>query len=137
LVTTCVERRRLTGNSSVCISSRNGRHKAIPLAGKRFDESWIVSGVAEDFPQLVDDRVQAMIKVNERSVWPEVLAQFVARKHFAGALEQENQDLERLIWQAQADASFAKFTGSGVRFKNAEAKAPRRSLRDHCQNILA
>ena len=50
--------------------------------------------------------------------------EILAREQFAGALEQQEQHLEGLRVELDADALAAKLSGGGVGFKGSEAIAP-------------
>jgi hypothetical protein len=45
----------------------HGRDEAISAFGNGFDIKRLVGGVAEDFSQLHDRRIQAMVKIDKRA----------------------------------------------------------------------
>jgi len=47
---------------------------------------------------MIDAGVEAVVEIHERIGGPELRAQLVARDHFAGALQQGLQHLERLAY---------------------------------------
>jgi hypothetical protein len=51
---------------------------------------------------FTDAIVDALLEVNERVSAPEVLTNFVSSYHFAGAFQQEGQNLGGLMFQAEA-----------------------------------
>ncbi len=65
-----------------------------------------------------------MLVVDEGSVGPEVLRDFLSRQEFARPLQKHQEDLEGLDVQLNADTLFAKLSRCGVGFKHSEAIAP-------------
>lgn len=95
----------------------NVGEEAVSAARERFDEAGIGGGVAEGFAQLVDRGVEAVIEIDEGVRGPESLAEFFAGDDFAWTFEKSEQDLERLLLQAEAFVGLAKFAGARVCFE--------------------
>ncbi|MGB2836464.1 MAG: hypothetical protein WBC30_12625, partial [Candidatus Sulfotelmatobacter sp.] len=53
---------------------------------------------------------------------PEFLAQFLARHHIAGALQQQGQNLKRLLLQAKLGAVLAQFASGKIEFENTKPR---------------
>ena len=78
--------------------------EAVALARQRLDESWLFRRIAERFPQMVDDLVQAAIEVDEGAGRPQASGQLFARDQLARPFEQRQQELVRLIAEGRSTA---------------------------------
>ena len=68
-----------------------------------------------------------MVEVDERILGPQTLLNFLAGDDVAGALEQESENLKRLLLQSNADTAFAELAGAHVELevlKSDDAFAP-------------
>jgi hypothetical protein len=62
-----------------------------------------------------------VVKVHKGALGPESLLQLLPGDHFAGALEQHGQDLQRLAAQPELYPVLAQLLGPKVKFKGPEA----------------
>ena len=62
-----------------------------------------------------------MLIVDEGSVGPQLVGDFLARKKLAGPVEQHEEHLEGLGVQLDAQALTAKFSRGGIHLKDSEA----------------
>ena len=95
----------------------------LAATGEGFDEAGAGGGVVECFADAVDGGVDAVFGVDIRTVGPEVAGDLVAGEEFAGAIEEQAEDLERLGVEAKADALAAEFAGGDVGLEGSEAIA--------------
>ena len=70
-----------------------------------------------------------MVEVDEGVGGPELLLQLFARNHFAGAFEQQRQNLEGLALQAQLHAALAQFACAEIELEHSKARDPAVVLR--------
>jgi hypothetical protein len=106
--------------------------EAIPPARHGLDEPRLIGFIAEGGAQPLDRRVEAVLEVDERSVGPETLPQFVARDDVAGALEHQAEDFVRLILQADAPRPVAQLAGMAVELERRESK----QVRPHASSLV-
>ena len=102
----------------------DGGDEAVAAAGEGFDEAGVGGLVAEGLAEAVDGGVDAVFVVDEGAVGPELAGDLLAGEEFAGAAEEQAEDLEGLRVELDADALAAELAGGGVGFKGAEAVAP-------------
>ena len=98
------------------------RDKAVPVARQGFDEAWMLGVVAQRFAQSVHRRVDAVFEVNDDTVWPESLLEFLAGDYLTWMLKQKGQNLERLVLQPHLGARLAQFSCSKVNFEDVETR---------------
>ena len=101
----------------------DGGDEAVAAAGQGFDEAGAGGGVAEGFADAIDGGVDAVFGVDEGAVGPELAGDFFAGEEFAGAVEEQAEDLEGLGVELEADALAAELAGGGVGFEGSEAIA--------------
>ena len=73
--------------------------EAVADAGQRLDEPRLRRVVAEDGPQPLHDRVDAVLEVDRGAVRPQPLADVLAGDDVARAIEHQREELERLLLQ--------------------------------------
>ena len=71
-------------------------------------------------PQLPNRRVQPVIEVDEGVGWPQALTHGLACDHFARPLEEQYQELKRLVLQPELDPGPAELTAFEVELERAE-----------------
>jgi hypothetical protein len=62
----------------------------------------VLARVAKRQPDLLDGGVQAVLEVHVQVIRPQPPAQLFPRHQLAGALQEQGQDLERLLLQPEA-----------------------------------
>ena len=82
---------------------------------------WIVRRVTQGFAQAADGIVQAVFEFDERILGPEPLLKLISGDHFAGMLEESEQELERLLVELNADALLAQLSRLRIHLERAEA----------------
>ena len=85
-----------------------GSDESVALAGKSFDIPRLVRRVAERLAEFVDSGVETLLKIDESGALPEVILEFLATYYFAGALNEERQDLEGLALQPNTSPEFTQ-----------------------------
>jgi hypothetical protein len=107
----------------------NVAEESIPAPGQRFDEAWVLRGIAQRVAKFLDGGIQPGVEIDERVVGPQTLTQRVARHRFSRALEQGQQDLQRLVRKPDLPALPAKLARDGVQLEDAEANDLHRAQR--------
>jgi len=100
----------------------NGWQKAITALGEGFDEAWIRGGIPQNFAELVDDGIQAVVEVDESIPGPKLLSELFAADDLAGVLQKNHQNLERLVLQAELHPGFSHFAAGRVSLEYAKAE---------------
>jgi hypothetical protein len=75
----------------------------------------------ERLPQLLDGGVDAVVKLDDGVVWPELLSDFFAQNDFARIFQKHEQDLEGLLVKPDLQAMLAEFRGSNVHLDRPKA----------------
>ena len=88
---------------------------------ERLDELGCVGRVAQGIAQALDRRIQPALEVHIGVGRPKPLAQLVARDQLAGVLEQEGQNLQRLVREVSAPAALPKLTRPQVQLEDSES----------------
>jgi hypothetical protein len=96
------------------------RQETVANPRQRPDEPWRGGGVIQAVPQPFDRRVYAVVELDHRAVRPQPFAYLFAGDYFPRPLEQHDEDLERLVWQAHPRPMLAQLAGVEVQFKHAE-----------------
>ena len=100
----------------------HGCDKPIPATGQRFDIAWTGRRIAQHFPKLVHGGVETVVEIHEGVGGPEFLAQLLASHHVASALQQQSQNLKRLLLQTKLGAVLAQFAGGEVELEYSKAR---------------
>jgi hypothetical protein len=82
----------------------------VPSPGQRFDVTRGCGGIAQSRADLVYRLRETLVEIDERSVRPQSRTQLASSHDLAWLLEQGRQDLERLGFQVDPDATFPQFT---------------------------
>ena len=106
----------------------DGADKSIPTPRQRLDEARRLGRIAQRVAQPVDHGVQAVVEVDERATRPEPLAQLFTRDQVARSLQQQREDLERLLLKPDADASLPQLAGLQIQLEDSEP--------DHAEAVL-
>src|SRR5260370_18662023 len=80
--------------------------------------------VAQSVPKFFDRGVQAVIEGTEGVLGPESLTQFIPGNNFAGVLQQQREQPERLFLQLYLDAFLVQLSRTKIDSKGAEAHGP-------------
>ena len=91
--------------------TRRRSDEAITAPRQRLDVARMFGIVVERLANLVDGLVQPLIKVHEDIAGPEAAAQFFARDHLAGTLQQGGQHLEGVGWNGIPPAPASTWKG--------------------------
>jgi hypothetical protein len=101
--------------------------KPVSPLGHGFNKTRSIGDIPKGFPQPFDGVVQAVIEVDKGVGGPKALPQFFAVHHVARMLQQELQDLQRLLLQLHPDAMLPQFSGDRIYLERTEANGRRRS----------
>src|SRR5260370_25522149 len=74
------------------------------------------------FSDLAYCFIEAVIKVDD-GLWPELIAQFLARNQFPRFVEKDSQQLERLLLQPDTFAKFDKFASPNIGFEDSKPQS--------------
>jgi hypothetical protein len=102
-----------------------GGEESVATAGEGLDEAGVAGGVTEGFADAVDGGVEPVLVVDEGTVGPEGAADFLACEQSAGAVEEQEEYLEGLGVELDADSLAAELAGDAVCLKSSEAIAAR------------
>jgi hypothetical protein len=98
-----------------------GGQKTVAAASESLNKAGIFSGITDGVAQTLDGGVQAVVEIHKGVSWPEPAAQLFPGNDFTGTLEEQSQDLERLLLKSHLNAVPAEFTGTEIHFEDAEA----------------
>jgi hypothetical protein len=91
------------------------------MPGNGLDETWHARIIADGLPQLLDSAVQTVVEINKGVLRPQESPELFPGYEFSGAIQQDGQDLQRLILNADAHSRLAQLTSAEVNLKIAEA----------------
>src|ERR1700681_146395 len=74
-------------------------NKTVSAFRDRLNEPRIFERIAKRFAKPHDRGVQAVVKVDEGIYWPQPTPQVIPADHPAAMIEQQDEDLERLLLQ--------------------------------------
>ena len=105
----------------------NRCNKTIASASQGFNESRIISGVAEGLADFVDGRAEGVLKIDGRVFAPHTELEFFAGNDLTGVLKQDRKNLEGLALNLDSLTSLPQLSGLQISLKETE-KDPRRAL---------
>ena len=111
--------------------------EAVAEAGEGLDEARLRRVVAEDGPEPLHHRVDAVLEVDRRPVRPQPLPDVLAGDDVAGPIEHQRQQLERLLLQADGIAAAAHLAQAHVDLDAAELHDRARKFLAHCSSSVA
>jgi hypothetical protein len=82
------------------IIALNRSNEAVPAFGERFDESGVRRVIAERISKLREGNPETLVKIHKRIACPQPLAEFLAGDNLAMSLDEPEQQLERLVLDA-------------------------------------
>jgi hypothetical protein len=82
----------------------------------------MVRRVAQDLPKLANRGVQAIVKVDERVVRPQLVPQFITADHFSGTLQEQGEDLKGLDLQSDLLSVLEELTRPQIDHEILEAR---------------
>src|SRR6266478_6810419 len=100
------------------------QEEAISMFRESLDKPGFFRRVAQSISQLLDRGVQAVIEGTECVLRPKSLTQLVSRNDFAGVLQQQRKQPERLFLQLYLDAFLVQLSRTEINSKVAEAHEP-------------
>jgi hypothetical protein len=98
-----------------------GANKAVTATWHSLDKYGIVSRIAECMAKLFECSVNSLAEIYESVGGPQLLPDFFAGYHFAGSLEKQRQNTERLILQVHPAATLIDFARGEVGLEKAKA----------------
>ncbi len=99
--------------------------QAVTALGECFDIARGIRIIVERHTEFLDRRTEALLKIDVSVRWPEAATEFTAPDYFAGAIQQQGENLKGLLLQPYAKAVLAKFATGEISFKGAEAEDTR------------
>jgi hypothetical protein len=97
-------------------------NESIPAARHGLDEPRILGRIAQRVAQLLDGAVQPGIEIDERIGRPESPSHLVARDGFAGAFDQQQQNLQGLLGELDPQTLLAELTRDTVELEDTEPR---------------
>ena len=91
------------------------------MVRERFDEARCRRRIAEGRPNLVDRLAEALIEIDEGSLWPQSRLQLGAGDDVAGLFEKRRQEFKRLVFQLDPDAVFPQLPHLELDFENTKS----------------
>jgi hypothetical protein len=107
--------------------------EAIADTGDGLDVAGRGGRVPEGVAKFLDGLVEAVIEVDKDVGGPEALAEFVAGDDFAGALEEQSQELQRLLRQGEFGPVPAELPGFEIELKEAKVNHGLRRRNRQCK----
>jgi hypothetical protein len=96
--------------------------EAIADAGNRLDVQRSIGGISERVTKLDHGFVEAAVEIDIDVGGPQLLPDFFAGDGLAGALEQDEQEIEGLLLKFDARAFLAEFVGARIDFEDTETE---------------
>src|ERR1700693_1820841 len=87
----------------------NGRDESVATTRHSFHKSGILRSIPQRVPHLADGAVDCVVEIDKSVAVPELLLDLFPRDHFAGALDQEAENLEWLLLNFDANAALPQF----------------------------
>jgi hypothetical protein len=100
-----------------------GSDEPVPTAGEGLNVLWSLSGIAQGPSRFLDRGIQSVFKIHERVGSPEPLAKCLAGDQFARSLEQCDQNLARMLLEADSAAVAVQITRDWIQLESSEANA--------------
>src|SRR3954452_23907072 len=110
---------------------RNGRNEPVATPRYGFHKSGILRRIAQRIPHLADGAVDCVVEIDKGVAVPELLLNLFPSDHFAGAIDQEAQNLEWLLLNFDANAAFPQFADPEVQLEDAKIKHGYRAGRSY------
>jgi hypothetical protein len=110
---------------------RDWRDKAVATPWQGFNVLGMVRRVTQDLPKLANRCVQAIVKIDERVVRPQLVTQFVTADHFSGTLQEQGEDLKGLGLKSDLLPVLEEFAGPQIDHEVLEARHVRGGRGDH------
>jgi hypothetical protein len=99
--------------------------ESVPSAWDRLNETRVFSRIVKRFAQLSDRGVQPDVEIDKGFGAPQLLPDLLTGNYFTRSIEKQQQNLQRLVGEADFDTSLSKFAGACVQFEYAESKDAR------------
>jgi hypothetical protein len=96
------------------------RNKTITAPRQSLNEARGFRRVSQYLTNLVNRCVEVVIDI-DKGVWPQPFLQILPGHNFAGTLQQNSQDLERLTGKFELDSTFAQLPYPKVDFEGSES----------------
>src|SRR3954449_9736843 len=101
---------------------RNGRNEPVAQPRYGFHKPGILRRIAQRVPHLADGAVDCVVEIDKGVAVPELLLDLFPSDHFTGTLEQEGQNLERLLPKFDANAALPQFAHAEVQLEDSKMK---------------
>src|SRR5579863_751700 len=103
----------------MCRSYHRG-NEPIASAGNSLQKTWVVSRVVQSRAQFPHCRIQRVVKLHKRVARPQFLADFLPGYELIRTLQQQRQNLERLLLQTNPNPGLGKLALMEIRFEGSE-----------------
>ena len=95
----------------------DGRYEPVATTRTVSTNRGVFGPIAQRVAQPVDHGIQTVVEIDERATRPEPLAQLFTGDDVTGSLQQQREDLERLLLKPDADASLPQLAGLQIQLK--------------------
>jgi|SRR6516225_10127189 hypothetical protein len=96
----------------------------------------MLSRVTQYVPKLANRGVQAIVKVDERVVRPQLVPQFITADQFSGTLHEQGEDLKGLDLKSDLLPVFEELTGPQIDHEIPEACQQRSGRGGHPETLM-
>jgi hypothetical protein len=97
-----------------------GSNEAVAASRQCFDKSRGFFGVTQGVPKPLNGTVQTDLVVHKSVARPQSSLELIPHDHLAGMLQEQGEDLERLVVEFDFHAVLAKLAGAEVQVKTSE-----------------
>src|SRR5579863_5019757 len=96
--------------------------KTIAASGYGLDKPRAAGGIAQDFANLVNRCIEAVVEIHVSIGGPQSFPQFFSTDHASSPFEKHAQRGERLVLKPDPASLFAEFASLQISFKDSEAR---------------
>jgi len=97
-------------------------NETVAASRECFDVDGLFGGIGERLAEFVDGFVEAVFEVDESFLRPKAPLNLFPGDYMAGALEEHDEDFERLSGKADLGRAFSQLAGRGVHEERAETE---------------
>lgn len=102
--------------------SVHGSDESIAPAGQGLYVMWLFGIVLERLAELLNRRIDAVIELDECTIWPKTFPDLFAEYRFARVFQQHQQNFKRLLLQPDPPVSTQQLSRPCVQLKVAETR---------------
>src|SRR5205085_881179 len=100
-------------------------NKPVSPSRHGFNKSWILRGITQHLSQPHDGRVQTVVEIYKSVARPQCIAQLFPAYDLAGMLQQNCQDVTRLLLQLDLQPLSSQLMGAQIKLEKTKSYYPR------------